>query len=74
MKSRIGLDALFSKFGNDFACRVWYRDQKDDVYYESSKNVKWKNVRRVTVLFKNAKKHRSNGESLSRDGATYIIE
>ena len=75
MKLRITLSKLFEKFGNDFPCRVWYYDQKNDIYYESAKQVKWKNVRRVTVLFKNKEKHRNdNGESLCRDGATYIIE
>jgi hypothetical protein len=75
MKSRITINELFEKFGNEFQCRVWYHDQTTDVYYESSRNVKWKNVRRVTVIFKNKKRYRNGrGESLSRDGATYIIE
>jgi hypothetical protein len=73
--NRISKDALIKKFPYDFACRVWYKGQKDYISYSSHKNVNWKKVHRITVIFPEAKKkYVGNGDYGTRDGATYLLE
>ena len=65
---------LIKKFGNHFACRVWYKGSSDWVTYEDCKHVNWKNVLKITVIFSKIKKYSKNGECLKRDGASYLIK
>lgn len=70
----INKEELFDRYGKDFSCRVWYKNASQPISYENPKHVKFKNISKITVLFKTPKKYNQKGETLTRDGASYIFK
>ena len=65
---------LFKRFSQDFACRVWYKNQSNPKHYDSCRYVNWKNVRKRTVLFAEPKTYYYGPAGVvRRDGICFLF-
>jgi hypothetical protein len=67
---------IFKSFGNDFACRVWYKGKKDYIKYDSPTHINWKNVTKITIIYSTKKVcfDSDASEHVTRDGASFIVK
>jgi len=67
-------EELIKKFADSFVCVVTYKGSKTSIEYSTAKNVAWKKVQKLTVLFNKPKQHICKGESVTRPGVAYLLK